>query len=125
MIGCGQGGDITAVGITGGSDDGYGRRTDISGTTNDDNENQVNQNLVGTWRADYDAGAYQILIFYADGRYETSFYMNNQIQDIYYGSYTSTSNSIRFDGSDTASYTIVGNILTIDFGDYSLSYYRV
>ncbi len=125
IAGCGQGGHITAVGITGGSDDGYGKRTDIAGTQNDDNPNQTNQNLVGTWRADYDAGAYQLLIFYADGRYETSFYISNQLQDIYHGSYTATSNAITFDGSDTFSYTIVGNTLTIDFGDYSMSYYKV
>ncbi|MBD3289721.1 hypothetical protein GF337_13020 [candidate division KSB1 bacterium] len=124
IAGCGQGGNITAVGVTGGSDDGYGSRTDIAGTRGDDNKNQIDQNLIGTWRADFAEGAYQLLIFNTDGTYEISLYYL-ETTDVYYGIYSASGSLITFDGTDIFSYTVNANTLTIDFGDYTQTFYRV
>jgi len=118
--GCAQWGGDNPVGITGGSDEGYGQSGNL-------NLPQNGSDLVGSWRYDISESRYQIWTFSVNGNLTVIYYNNDQI-NTQHGTYTTSDNNISlFVGQQTlnGTFSIQGNHLTLYFGQDSLTLTKV
>jgi hypothetical protein len=125
IIGCAQWGGDTPLGITGGSEDGYGKTGDLAAPATSDG--QVDDQLIGSWRSAAGGSQYTILTFYANGDFEIDYYYQDQYWYGLEGTYSVSGNMINmyFDGdSDSGTYSITGNRLIITTDGRSTTYYR-
>ena len=114
---CGQGGDINPTGVTGGSDEGYGSRTDISDTKGDGDGDGNYQELIGSWRSDYDTNSYYIWVFNSDGTFEYYDIWQGELWEYHSGTYSVSGNTISVTGdgySFDITFYVSGNELTLD-----------
>lgn len=125
LVSCANWGGNNPVGVTGGSEQGYGESSDLN-LPSSGSESAVK--LIGTWRHDYGGGNYEILEFKSNGRFEIAAYENNNLEFSYSGNYTVSGNTITLyiEGQPvTATYSISGDRLTLFLGGNPTTYYRV
>jgi hypothetical protein len=67
MAGCANWGGNNPVGVTGGSESGYGESSDLNLPPSG---SQPSGQLVGTWRHDYGGGDYELLEIKSNGQYQ-------------------------------------------------------
>jgi hypothetical protein len=125
MFGCANWGGNNPVGVTGGSEQGYGTTSDLNlpapvpGSSSD---------LIGTWRADYGGGDYELLTFTANGKFNIAVYDNNDLDFSYSGNYSTSGNTLTLyiEGQPyTGTFSVRGDVLTLSIFDDSQTYYRL
>jgi hypothetical protein len=124
LVGCARWGGNNPVGVTGGSEEGYGEFKDLGIISSSGSSAQ----LVGTWRHDYGGGDYEILEIQSNGRFQISVYDNNNLELEYSGNYTVSGNTITLwiEGQPvTVNYSLDGDFLTLFFEGEQTTYYRV
>jgi len=118
---CANWGGENPVGVTGGSGSGYGEMENWNPATD------FNQ-LVGSWRFDYDDGDYIIFTFSADGSLVIDQYVNYDIYNTIISNYTVEEDilTITLYGENIQyTFSISGNILTLYIGGEQMNFYRV
>jgi len=91
IVGCANWGGNNPLGVTGGSENGYGKNQDLNLPTSNGGGSQ---NLIGTWRSDTGADDYEIIIFNSNGTYDVRIYEDGIFQFGLSGSYTVSGNQI-------------------------------
>jgi len=123
LFGCSHWGGDTPLGITGGSEEGYGQ----SGDLNSQNPfNNINPYLLGSWIRP-GLHNYIILTFFLNGTYTLEYYYNNSLESRIKGTYHVSGNTLTMTingNSDVATYMIRDDSLTIYAGDESVTYLR-
>ncbi len=121
--GCAQWGGDNPLGITGGSNNGYGKNNDLNLP---DGSDQIDPDLVGVWSM-YDYPYSLVYTFNADGTYQIEEYFYDSLDDSYEGTWSVSGNILTLssnDGSSIMTYEINGNQLTLTQGDYILVLHR-
>jgi hypothetical protein len=125
IFGCGHRATTNPVGVLGGGDDGYGSLTG-GNSSGYNNGGQYDQMLLGTWRTDYSANDYEILVI-GSGNYQWAEYLNSNLQNSGSGTWYSSGEIIYAteNGShDQYPYTASSNQISINWGDGFVTYYR-
>ncbi len=125
LVSCANWGGNNPVGVTGGSEQGYGQSGDLN-LPSSGSESAVK--LIGTWRYDYGGSNYEILEFKSNGKYEVEFYDNNDYEFGYSGNYTVSGNKITLwvEGKTMmVTYSLSGDQLTLFWEGNPITYYRV
>jgi hypothetical protein len=125
LVSCANWGGNNPVGVTGGSDQGYGESSDLNLPSSG---SESAAELIGTWRHDYGGGNYEIFDFKSNGRYEIYFYENNNYEFGYSGNYTVSGNTITLwvEGQPMmVTYSLKSNRLTLFLEGNPTTYYRV
>ena len=125
ISGCGQGSGDNPVGVTGGSANGYGSQYESEGDNGSNGGNGSDNELIGKWRHDYDAGEYETFSFSSDGTFYYEYYYNYQLDYSFSGTYSVNGNQLTMEGMPPVTYSISGNTLTISFQGEEIHYYRV
>ena len=125
LVSCANWGGNNPVGVTGGSEQGYGESGDLNLPSSG---SESAEKLIGTWRHDYGGGDYEILEFKSNGKYEVEFYENNDYEFGYSGNYSVSGNIITLwiEGQPiTVTYSLSGDQLRLSQGGETAIYYRV
>jgi hypothetical protein len=123
LIGCAQWGGDNPLGITGGSNNGYGKNNDLNLP---DGSGQIDPDLVGVWSM-YDYPYLLVYTFNADGSFKIEEYYYDSLDDSYEGTWSASGNILTLssnEGSAIMTYEINGNQLTLTEGDYVLVLHR-
>ncbi len=126
ITGCAQWGGDNPLGITGGSEEGYGQNNDLY-LPDPSAENTLDPELLGRWINNISEAEYEIWTFNSDGTMRTVYYQDSYNFTIN-GTYYTSAGSITINSSNeimTGSYSISGNRLTISFGLVTLRFVRV
>lgn len=128
-IQCSKLGGTDPVGVTGGSDSGYGIFNDIWRTgSGSGNGSGVNPNLVGSWRHEYAGDDYETITFYSNGSFQISYFQEGFSGTID-GTYSVSGNQITLyiEGETIIiTYSLSGDELTLFLqGEGSVVYYRI
>jgi hypothetical protein len=121
--GCAQWGGDNPLGITGGSNNGYGKNNDLNLP---DGSDQIDPDLVGVWSM-YDYPYLLVYTFNADGSCKIEEYYYDSLDDSYEGTWSVSGNILTLssnEGSEIMIYEINGNQLTLTEGDYVLVLHR-
>ena len=124
IVGCAQWGGDNPIGITGGSEEGYGQNGALNLHQPSDGNNP---DLVGSWRYIISQSSYTIWTFSSNGNFTVTSYYGETITTRY-GSYSTSGESISItiqQQSNTGTYSIQGNHLTITLGGDSTTLTRV
>ena len=124
LFGCGHLDGNNPLGVTGGGADGYGS----AGTTvgGGGGGSQVDQMLFGTWRTDYSANDFEILVI-GSGYYQWYDYSGSNLDDSGIGTWYSNGGIIyatEGGNQDEYPYTVSANSLSINWGGGPTTYYR-
>ena len=125
LVSCANWGGNNPVGVTGGSEQGYGESSDPNLPSSG---SESPEKLIGTWRHDYGGGDYEILEFKSNGKYEVEFYENNDYEFGYSGNYTVSGKTITLwieNQPFTLTYSLSGDQLRLSQGGETAIYYRV
>ena len=125
LVSCANWGGNNPVGVTGGSEQGYGGSSDLNLPSLG---SESAEKLIGTWRHDNGGGDYEILEFKSNGKYEFSFYENNDYEFGYSGKYTVSGNTITLwieNQPFALTYSLNGDQLRLSQGGEIATYYRV
>ena len=109
LLGCAQRGGHNPIGVTGGSDDGYGKSKDLNQTSSSSYEYAT---LIGSWRYDESMTEYSLWIFYTNGDFTMKFYEDGSLEFTIEGTYSTSNNTltIYLDGEPYYfTYSIYGN----------------
>ena len=125
MCGCANWGGNNPVGVTGGSDQGYGQSGDLNlPSTGSESASQ----LVGSWRYDHDRGEYEIIEFKSNGRYSFRYYENGEYIIGISGNYTVSGNTLTiwYEGEmSMMNFEVDDDSLTLYRGGEVITYYRI
>jgi hypothetical protein len=125
IIGCAQWGGDNPLGITGGSEEGYGQGSDLNLP---DPSGGSNSNLVGSWRYNYpDSYDYMTWTFNANGNLEVRYHLDGEDFSLF-GTYSTSGNAITinlFQEPVDGTYSINGDQLTIYIEGDVIILYRV
>ena len=121
FTGCSGWGGNNPVGVTGGSEQGYGQGTGAG-------EN-LTILLIGTWRHDYSSHEYTTITFSSNGDWDYKHYYYDNLYDHDVGTYSVSGNKITIteEGySVTVTFSINGNELTLTYpGENPITFYRI
>ena len=123
--GCGNITGYDPVGVLGGSDRGYGNEytSKLGGS-----DVPATSSILGTWRADYGAGDYDIISFLSNGNVTWRIYENYSLSYNFSGTFSVSGNQIIMYINGTQlimTYVINGNNLTLTYQGVSTVYNRV
>jgi hypothetical protein len=125
MAGCAQWGGDNPLGITGGSEVGYGQSSDLNLPYS--SNPGIDPDLIGTWRYDLYQGRYELLIFEESGDFAAESYSENQMYYRTTGTYSVSGNTLNLTYMGATYpwiYSISQNRLTIDSGQLQRTYHR-
>ena len=125
MFGCANWGGNNPVGVTGGSERGYGQASDLGLSSP---SSSSSSNLVGSWRADYGGGDYETITFTANGKFTIAVYDKNDLEFSYSGNYSTSGNTITLyiEGQPySGTFSVNGDVLILTIFDDSQTYYRL
>lgn len=122
FTGCSNWGGNNPVGVTGGSEQGYGQGTGAG-------EN-INILLIGTWRHDYYSNHYEIITLSSNGTWDYKEYYYDILNEHEFGAFSVSGNTITviMEGEEpfTVEFSINGDELTLTYpGEYPKTFYRV
>ena len=123
--GCANWGGNNPVGITGGSDQGYGEAKDLDLPSVGSGSEA---SLIGSWRHEYSSGEYEIITFNQNGKFSMSYYDDGFLQFSFSGNYSTSGTSITLfvEGQPlSGNYSIQGDELTLYLPGDSQTYYRI
>ncbi|TFH01293.1 MAG: hypothetical protein E4H13_05285 [Calditrichales bacterium] len=113
IIGCANWGGDNPMGITGGSEQGYGKSNDLDLPAP---ESGPAENLVGTWRHNFAPGEYEIIEFKSNGKFTIDYYENYRRQYEISGNFTTSGKTLTFwiEGQPSeATYTLINDRLSL------------
>jgi hypothetical protein len=125
MFGCANWGGNNPVGVTGGSDQGYGKASDLGLPSAGSSSSS---NLIGSWRSDYGGGDYETITFTDNGKFNLAVFENNDLDFSYSGNYTTSGNSITLyiEGNPySGTFSVQGDVLTLNIFNESQTFYRL
>jgi hypothetical protein len=125
FLACGHLVDNTPLGVTAGGENGYGSLGGSIGSGG--GGGGVDNALLGTWRYDITAHDYEILIVNANHTFEIQVYQSDTLIYTYSGTYSASNGILTItygSESETWSYSISGNTLTVVTPDGTMVFHR-
>ena len=128
IIGCANWGGNNPLGVTGGSESGYGKNQDLNLPAP---QMGGDQNIVGSWRNNTGVGAenYEIITFKSNGEFEIRIYEDGIFQFGFGGDYTVSGNQITLYYEEVPAvvltFQLINDQLTLFYDGESETYYRV
>ena len=124
LMGCAHWGGDSPLGITGGSDGGYGENSDLNLPNP---SNGVDTELLGNWRYNETQNTYSLFTFNSNGTFSFEAYYRETSIYGFSGDYSTAGDELTLNynsQSVTISYSIHGNRLTLYFEEDTQTYNR-
>jgi hypothetical protein len=125
LMGCAHWGGDSPLGITGGSDEGYGKDSDLDLP---DPANGLDSELLGSWWYDINDNSYDLFTFNSDGTFSYEAYYRDHVFYSYDGTFSTSVDKLTLNYNNesvTIAYSIRGNRLTLHFEQETQTYTRV